>query len=494
MTLSTKLLFNFSSTNIVPSGSLLRDANGDLFGTTLYFGVEGAGTVYELANTASGYATGATTLVSFDGSGSGPAVPFSGLIADGNGDLFGSTYYGGANGDGTVFEIVNTSTGFAATATVLASFNGTDGTGPLGGLTADANGDLFGTTSEAGPGGGGTVFEIANTRTGYASTAATLACFDYTDGSYPAGSLIVDASGDLLGTTLDGGANNDGTVFEIRNTATGYASVPTTVATFDGANGSGPGDLVADANGDLFGATGSGGAYENDGTVFEITNTPTGYSSAPVALYSFYLGADGSYPNTGLVIDANGDLFGTTAGSAYGSGTVFELAKTGDGYAGTITTDVSFISFDGTDADFLIGSGPSALAADANGDLFLTTSAGGTNGYGTILEVTGSGFVPSGTAPCFAAGTRIATARGEVAVEAIEVGERVRVLLGGGPDGAAAVAEVIWVGRREVDCARPSAAAEGVAGAGRGRGIRAGPAARAICCCRRTTRCTSRRC
>ena len=174
-------------------------------------------------------------------------------MADAAGDLFGTTSDGGADGHGTVFEIANTATGYATTPTTLVTFDGTgNGANPLGGLITDANGDLFGTTSSGGAHGDGTVFEIANTATGYASTPITLVTFDGTgNGANPADTLIADANGDLFGTTQNGGANGDGTVFEIANTATGYATTPTTLATFDGTgNGANPyAGLLADSDG-----------------------------------------------------------------------------------------------------------------------------------------------------------------------------------------------------------------------------------------------------
>jgi uncharacterized repeat protein (TIGR03803 family) len=199
-----------------------------------------------------------STLVTFQSNGANPFGPVGGLIADADGDLFGLTAGGGANGDGTVFEIAKTATGYASTPTTLASFNGANGAQVFGGLIADNRGDLFGTTSIGGAFDDGTVFEIAKTATGYASSPTTLVSFN---GVNPQGSLIVDANGDLFGTI--GGSSGDSTVFEIAKTANGYASTPTTLVSFNGA--SPEGSLIADANGDLFGTTG--------GTVFEITDS-----------------------------------------------------------------------------------------------------------------------------------------------------------------------------------------------------------------------------
>jgi uncharacterized repeat protein (TIGR03803 family) len=236
----------------------------------------------------------------------------------------------------TVFEIAKTSTGYGPV-TTLASFNGANGANPTAGLIGDAAGDLFGTTSGGGANGYGTVFEIAKTSTGYNSTPITLVSFN---GAGPYAGVISDAAGDLFGTTYGGGPNNYGTVFEIAKTSTGYGPL-TTLASFNGANGAGPlGGLISDAAGDLFGTTGWGGAYIGSsspgiitglgyGTVFEIAKTSTGYNSTPITLWSFN-GANGFHPIGGLTSDAAGDLFGTTSGGgANGYGTVFELTGTG---------------------------------------------------------------------------------------------------------------------------------------------------------------------
>jgi hypothetical protein len=229
----------------------------------------------------------------------------------------------------------------------------------------------------------------------------TVAGFGCADGADPSGSLIADADGNLFGTT-----NKvmlppaPGTVFEIAKTASGYASTPATLVTFcslpNCADGRGPGDLIADANGNLFGTTGGGGTGNNGGTVFEIVKTADGYASTPTILASFCSlpnCADGAEPN-GLVADADGNLFGTIyRGGTYGRGTVFEIVKTADGYASTPTTLVGFCAAGSPNcAD---GAGPfPGLTADADGNLFGTTTEGGTgNDGGTVFEITGSGFV-----------------------------------------------------------------------------------------------------
>jgi uncharacterized repeat protein (TIGR03803 family) len=331
-TLTALVSFN-GADGVAPYVGLIPNADGDLFGTTDGGGPNGHGTAFEVAKTASGYANTPTTLVSFNSADG--AIPAASLIADANGDLFGTTELGGANGDGTVFEIVKTASGYASTPTTLVGFNGPDGESPFGGLITDPNGDLFGTTYHGGANDDGTVFEIKKTGAGYASAPTTLANFNGADGALPAGKLLADSNGDLIGTTSEGGADGFGTVFEIFKTAAGYASAPTTLVSFNGANGSSPAvSLIADANGDLFGTTIEGGAND-DGTVFEIKKTAAGYANAPTTLVSFN-GTKGSLPNGSLIADASGDLFGTTErGGTSDGGTVFEIAGSGFALAPT---------------------------------------------------------------------------------------------------------------------------------------------------------------
>ena len=387
-TVTTLVGFNSAGSNN-PHGSLIADFNGDLFGTTSTGPGFDGGTVFEIVKTAGGYASTPTTLVTFDGdNGSGPV---GGLIADASGDLFGTTQFG-PNADGTVFEIVKTAGGYASTPTTLASFDGVDGERPEGNLVADANGNLFGTTEFGGPSGLGTVFEITKTAAGYASTPTRLVSFNGPDGAFPQGNLVVDANGDLFGTTQQSGPNNLGTVFEIAKTATGYASTPATLVSFpdtdDGFDAQA--GLIADGNGNLFGTTSDGGnVFGDGGVVFEVAKTAGGYASISTELINF-TGPDGETPMAGLLIDANGDLFGTTYnGGSDNLGTVFEIKKTGAGYA---TMPITLVSFNGLTGDHPLA----GLTADAAGNLFGTTSEGGPNDddIGTVFEVTGSGFVP----------------------------------------------------------------------------------------------------
>jgi autotransporter passenger strand-loop-strand repeat protein/uncharacterized repeat protein (TIGR03803 family) len=299
-----------------PMGGLIVDANGNLFGTAQTGGANNAGTVFEVRNSGTAanpnYATGVTTLVNFNGANGG--TPQSVLIADGNGDLFGTTYNGGANGKGTVFEIVNNGTAaspnYASAPTVLASFNGVNGATPWAGLIMDANGNLFGTTSSGGANNEGTVFEIINNGTAanpsYASAPTVLHSFNGVDGVGPEGGLTFDANGNLIGTTTGGGANGDqGTVFEITRdpvTAVTISGTHATATTSEAAVTPFSGVTIADANdggtdintltitqtgpGVLSGAglvaTATAGVYTLTGTAAVITSELDALSFTPV--------------------------------------------------------------------------------------------------------------------------------------------------------------------------------------------------------------------
>jgi hypothetical protein len=170
----------------------------------------------------------------------------------------------------------------------LVSFTGTNGSQPRAGLTIDATGDLFGTTASGGTPGDGTVFEIAKTAQGYATTPTILVNFDITNGSLPTAGLLIDVAGDLFGTTqnggsLGGGTVGAGTVFELAKSGGSY--ILNTLVSFAGTNGSHPtsAGVIADAAGNLFGTTAGGPINLGGGTVFKVAKTGSGYASAPTA-------------------------------------------------------------------------------------------------------------------------------------------------------------------------------------------------------------------
>ena len=247
--------------------------------------------------------------------------------------------------------------------TTLASFNGANGSVPFSGVTLDANGNLYGTTYSEGAGGYGTVYEIAKG----SNTLTTLANFNFANGARPYGGVTLDSNGNLYGTTVVGGSGGgNGTVFEI---AKGSNTV-TTLASFNIANGAySYSGVTLDSNGNLYGTTNYGGV-NNAGTVFEIVKG----SNTLTTLASF--GVAGNYPQSGVTLDANGNLYGTTGGGSNGYGTVFMISK-----GSNIITTVA--SFDGAN-----GFSPAAgVTFDAAGNLYGTADLGGPFDAGTVFEI-----------------------------------------------------------------------------------------------------------
>jgi uncharacterized repeat protein (TIGR03803 family) len=328
--------------------ALVQATNGNFYGTTEKGGANGHGTVFKI--TASGTLA---TLHSFDNTDG--ANPVAGLVQGTDGDFYGTTEEGGANGYGTVFKITR-----SGTLTTLHSFDGTDGEFPHGALVQATNGNFYGTTYAGGANGYGTVFKITPS-----GTLTTLHSFDNTDGANPYAAVVPGANGDFYGTTEYGGANKDceygcGTVFKITPSGT-----LTTLHSFVVSDGAEPiAGLVQGTNGDFYGTTEFGGAATYFGTVFKIT--PSGTLTT---LHSFD-GTDGYEPEAGLIQATDGNFYGTTVGN-----TVFKITPNG-----TLTT---LHSFNGTD-----GSEPYAgLVQDTNGNLYGTTSIGGANDFGTVFSL-----------------------------------------------------------------------------------------------------------
>jgi uncharacterized repeat protein (TIGR03803 family) len=335
LSITTLATFN-GTNGAAPRGALMQDSSGNLFGTTTQGGAQGYGTVFELKADSSGNLFGSTrlgpgygntgtifevkagsgtitTLASFDGTNGG--VPFS-LIEDSSGNLFGTSLGISGASTTTVFEVKAGS----RTITTLASFGYF---AYAGGLVEDNSGNLFGAIGgafgQAGLVGYGTLFELkAGSR-----TITTLASFDGTNGRQPLGGLIEDNGGNLFGTTSLGGTNNGGTVFELKagsSTITTLGSFNSTTGTYSAAG------LVEDSSGNLFGTTSSGGA-NNNGTLFEVNarhgamTTLTSFD-APISIGGLPLYTT----QNPLILDASGNLFGTTdLGGVNGDGTVFEL-------------------------------------------------------------------------------------------------------------------------------------------------------------------------
>jgi uncharacterized repeat protein (TIGR03803 family) len=383
-----KVLHNFGNgtDGSEPWGSLILDRAGNLYGTTAGGGMHRGGTVFELTPNGSGGWT-EKTLFNFD-NGIDGARPAAGLIFDAAGNLYGTTVFGGIHGSGIVFELMpNGSGGWAEK--VLRNFgNGYNGVWPNASVILDAAGNLYGTTSGGGSYGLGTVFELTPTHGGQ-WTEKLLYNFSLNgrDGFWPEAGLISDAAGNLYGTTSTGGASTYGAVYELMPSGSGgwTEKVLHSFSLYtDPAGGQTPiGGLILDRAGNLYGTTYLGGTYQY-GTVFELTPNGSGGWTDTV-LHTFGSGTDGVGPWAGLILDRAGNLYGTTPwGGTYSNGIVFELTPNGSG-GWTETVLHNFGS--GTD-----GSQPlTSLIFDAVGNLYGTTQAGGTYGGGTVFELTPQG-------------------------------------------------------------------------------------------------------
>jgi len=287
-----------------PEAGLVRDVEGDLYGTTEEGGAYGYGVVFKLHQTGK-----ETVLYSFTGGVDG-ATPTARIVRDPDGNLFGTTLYGGTYGDGTVFKLDT-----RGKETVLHSFAGrADGAGPVGGLIRDANGTLYGTTFGGNGSDYGTVFKLS-----VIGEETVLYRFaGGTHGEHPQGGVVRDARGNLYGTTFSGGAFGFGAVFRV--TRRGKETVLYSFA--GGTDGAAPiGGLVRDRASNLYGTT-TGGGTSGLGTVFKVDG-----AQMESVLHSFAGGADGEQPYGALIRDATGILYGTSFGCACPSdfGTVWKL-------------------------------------------------------------------------------------------------------------------------------------------------------------------------
>jgi uncharacterized repeat protein (TIGR03803 family) len=385
-----KVLYSFNSDGVYgisPYSSLIFDAAGNLYGTTLAGGSltcsadshGGCGTVFELSpNGRGGWSE--KVLYAFPSSGLNGAGPTAGLVFDASGNLYGTTSAGGPGLNGTVFQLAPQTDG-SWTEKILHSFdnNGKDGSSPVTPLTIDGSGNLYGTTRNGGAYSSGTVFELKPS-TGGSWIEKVLHSFGSgTDGASEEGGLILDHAGNLYGTTFYGGAYSLGTVFELSPTAGGWTE--SVLHNFgNGTDARYPWtSLIFDASGNLYGATLGGGGL-GDGTVFELSPGAGGEWTEAI-LFNFIPKETGSQPG-GIIMDAAGNLYGTTAfGAQYNAGTVFRLTRT---LKGGWTGNLLHTFGSGTDA-----SGPLAAPVfDSTGHMYGTTGGGGAYGYGAVYEIT----------------------------------------------------------------------------------------------------------
>ena len=399
-----KILWNFGNgtDGAVPTADLISDSQGNLYGTTSLGGIHlnkcggsGCGTVFQLSPRQGGGWT-ETILHSF-GNGADGQMPMGTLVADQQGNFYGTTTSGGSHnncsgsGCGTVFEL-SPRQGGGWTETILHSFGGsTDGKEPVGNLVVDTNGNLYGTTAFggihpcSGGDGCGTVFELSP-RQGGGWIETILHSFGQTgDGENPMAGLVIDGQGNLYGTTYNGGIHQLGTVFELSpNQSGGFTEV--VVHSFGrGSDGTNPdANLIIDSNGNLYGTTQYGGIH-SQGTAFEMSpRQGGGFSETLLHSFGNLVSNDGQNPIAPLAMDTDGNFYGTTfQGGIYFAGTAFELSPNGSGG----WNEVMLRNF-GNGID---GAYPAAgVLLDSAGHVYGTTELGGSSPSldGVVFEIT----------------------------------------------------------------------------------------------------------
>jgi uncharacterized repeat protein (TIGR03803 family) len=388
---SENALYNFAGGGDpkLPYAGLVLDKAGNLYGTTEVGGANNQGTVFEITPNTNGSWT-ESVIYHFTGSSDG-GQPYASLIFDGAGNLYGTTGFGGSTncnlGCGTVFKLTPGSSGW--TETVLYTFTGgSDGRQPSARILRDAAGNLYGTTSLGGnvgsvcSSGCGTVFKLTNGSSGW-NESVLYAFGGGADGASPYAGLAFDATGNLYGTAYAGGTSGNGAIFKLTPGSSGWTE--TVLHTFTGAgDGKYPyGDLILDAAGNLYGTAFQGGSA-GYGVVFELLpNSKGGWHER--VIHSFYNTPAGN-PVAGLAMDTAGNIYGTTmlgATEASCGGGCGTLFKLSPSSSGGWTYKVIHLFGRGTDGYHPTGD----LILDSAGNLYGTTQAGGVQGSGLVFQI-----------------------------------------------------------------------------------------------------------
>jgi uncharacterized repeat protein (TIGR03803 family) len=368
-----------------PVAGVTIDQAGNLFGTTYgggaHGGLQGYGVVYKLALRGSSWLL--TPLYNFE-AGQDGAYPTAPPVIASNGVLYGNTRGGAGTrcnegiGCGTLYEL-QPPAGICGRVqcywneSVLYRFTGsTDGGNPVGTLTLDASGNMYGATNAGGDTGSGVAFKLA--RSGGTWTQNVIYSFDTpSDGLQPVSTLTFDASGNLLGVAGSGGAHNFGTIFKLTEGGLGWSI--SNIFDFDDTL-YGAGDLLRDSDGNFFGAAGAGGEFGH-GAVFELSPADGGWNLQ--VIYSFEQGGIG--PSGGLAMDVTGNLYGTTLYQGdFHDGTVFKLSPSNGSWTYTDLHDFSGGADDGCNPY-------GGVSLDRNGNLFGTTYNCGASDNGVVWEV-----------------------------------------------------------------------------------------------------------
>ncbi len=395
---TTSLLYSFvaSGDGLNPSGyptsAPVSGSSGNLYGTAHYGGAYGDGAVYELIPQSSGGYT-ERVIYSFKG-GTDGVVPSGGLVADSAGNLYGATTYGGVNsgctytyGCGVIYEL-SPASGGKWTEQILHAFITTDGTFVNGALTLDPAGNLFGTTS-GGNGGGSTFFELSPS--GSTWTFTVLHTFTTPDVFIAVGELLLDSTGNFFSVGA-GGNKAAGVVYELSPSSSGYTvSVLHTFA--GGADGVSPASPLVEKNGVLYGVTYEGGSTAGHcitygcGIVFAISHTGSTWQKKTI--YTFAGGTDASSPAYGPTMDAAGNLYGSSwagggptncdAGNGGGGcGTIYKLTESAGQWTETVLNDFGLVPHDIYD--------PASLLWTSS-NLLIGVGGGGDDGNGAVFQI-----------------------------------------------------------------------------------------------------------
>jgi uncharacterized repeat protein (TIGR03803 family) len=366
--------FTGGSDGGIPFGGLIIDGKGNLYGTTVTGGVGTycqCGTVFQLVPGSNGTWT-KNILYSFSSSSnlSDGLSPQGLLVLDGKGNLYGTAAAGGT-GAGLVFKLSPGSSGTWTETTLYSFAGGSDGESPSSGVAFDGKGNLYG-AAYGGTAGYGIVFELVNGGGG-AWTKKTLYNFtDANDGAGPQGTLVFDNEGDVYGAAGSGGAHDYGVVFELSPGSAGWTEKVLYSLT-GGSGGSFPQSGLVSMARHLFGVAGY--------NLFELTPGSGGIWTEKT-LHNFVGGTDGADALGALTYDPTGNLYGTTSLGGAHHGTVFELTPSATG----TPTETILHSFapDGVD-----GVNPnSSLVVDAAGNVYGTTANGGSDNQGVVFEIT----------------------------------------------------------------------------------------------------------
>jgi uncharacterized repeat protein (TIGR03803 family) len=379
---TVKVLYSFNAANGKnPVSGVVFDKNGNLYGTTPTGGSKDCGVVYQLTPGQNGKWT-QTVIFEFDCLAKG-GDPVTGLTIDAQGNLYGTTWMGGSHAHGTVFRLTKGQNGMWSEKVLHDFAWSTDGGQPGGSLVFDQNGKLYGTSFSGGAFGYGNVFRLTPDNQDHWNLD-TLHSFnrDQHDGYNPLAGVIIGSDGSLYGTTKEGGSKGYGIVYQL--IPNGNKWKEKILHTFNPENGKdgaySQASLFVDANGSLYGTTQEGGKEGFYGIAFKLTFDLVSNKWQYSIIHSFTNGGDGGQPMDSLITDASGNVYGTTTSGGI-SGTAFKLALVPE--TGKWKETVLHKFKDGND-----GSKPhSGLILDAAGNMYGTTQEGGSSDMGTVFQL-----------------------------------------------------------------------------------------------------------